>query len=185
MPMALRTDEAFLALGSRDLRRRSRCLSVPIALSILVVAASCSRPAPTASDVVRPVRTMVVAAGEDSHVRTFPGRVEASNKVELAFQVPGLLVSLPIREGQNIAKNDVIAQLRQDEFQARLKALQGQLDAARADLQALRAGASRMILVVVPYLYSGAFFAGIVNSIDAELSAEGYTMIVGSLPRRS
>jgi len=140
MPMALRTDEAFLALGSRDLRRRSRCLSVPIALSILVVAASCSRPVPTASDVVRPVRTMVVAAGEDSHVRTFPGRVEASNKVELAFQVPGLLVSLPIREGQNIAKNDVIAQLRQDEFQARLKALQGQLDAGRADLQALRAG---------------------------------------------
>ena len=83
---------------------------------------------------------MVVAVGEDSHVRTFPGRVEASNKVELAFQVPGLLVSLPIREGQNVAKNDVIAQLRQDEFQARLKALQGQLDAARADLQALRAG---------------------------------------------
>src|SRR5271157_1393213 len=31
--------------------------------------------------------------------------------------------------------------------------------------RALRAGASRMILVVVPYLYSGAFFAGIVNSI--------------------
>ena len=47
--------------------------------------------------------------------------------------------------------------------------------------RALRAGASRMILVVVPYLYSGAFFAGIINGIDAELSAEGYTMIVGSL----
>ena len=47
--------------------------------------------------------------------------------------------------------------------------------------RALRAGASRMVLVVVPYLYSGAFFAGIINSIDAELSAEGYTMIVGSL----
>ena len=83
---------------------------------------------------------MVVAAGEDSHVRTFPGKVEASKNVELAFQVSGLLVSLPIREGQNVAENDVIAQLRQDEFQARLKALQGQLDAARADLQALRAG---------------------------------------------
>jgi LacI family repressor for deo operon, udp, cdd, tsx, nupC, and nupG len=47
--------------------------------------------------------------------------------------------------------------------------------------RALRAGASRMILVVVPYLYSGAFFAGVINSIDAELLAEGYTMIVGSL----
>ncbi len=47
--------------------------------------------------------------------------------------------------------------------------------------RALRAGASRMVLVVVPHLYSGAFFAGVINSIDAELSAEGYTMIVGSL----
>jgi LacI family repressor for deo operon, udp, cdd, tsx, nupC, and nupG len=47
--------------------------------------------------------------------------------------------------------------------------------------RALRAGESRMILVVIPYRYSGAFFAGIINSIDAELSAEGYTMIVGSL----
>ena len=47
--------------------------------------------------------------------------------------------------------------------------------------RALRAGASRMVLVVVPYLYSGAFFAGLINGIDAELSAEGYTMIVGSL----
>jgi LacI family transcriptional regulator, repressor for deo operon, udp, cdd, tsx, nupC, and nupG len=45
----------------------------------------------------------------------------------------------------------------------------------------LRAGASRMVLVVVPYLYSGAFFTGVINRIDAELSAEGYTMIVGSL----
>jgi LacI family repressor for deo operon, udp, cdd, tsx, nupC, and nupG len=47
--------------------------------------------------------------------------------------------------------------------------------------RALRAGASRMILVVIPHRYSGAFFAGIINSIDAELSAEGYTVIVGSL----
>jgi LacI family repressor for deo operon, udp, cdd, tsx, nupC, and nupG len=47
--------------------------------------------------------------------------------------------------------------------------------------RALRAGATRMILVAVPYQYSGAFFAGVVNGIDAELSAHGYTMIMGSL----
>ena len=47
--------------------------------------------------------------------------------------------------------------------------------------RALRAGASRMILVVIPHRYSGAFFAGVINAIDAELAAEGYTMIVGSL----
>ena len=47
--------------------------------------------------------------------------------------------------------------------------------------RALRAGATRMVLVVVPYLYSGAFFAGVANGVDAELAAAGYTMIMGSL----
>src|SRR5262245_45072251 len=129
------------ALMSLNVTALPISMGKPIGLSLLVLAAGCSPQAPSATDVVRPVRTMVVAAGEDSAVRTFPGRVEASNKVELAFQVPGLLVSLPVKEGQHVAKNDVIAQLRQDEFQARLNAVQGQLDRARADLQALRVGA--------------------------------------------
>jgi RND family efflux transporter MFP subunit len=83
---------------------------------------------------------MVVTAGGETHVRTFPGKVEASKRVELAFQVPGLLAKLPVKEGQKVSKGEVIAQLRQDEFQARLKALQGQLDQARAALRALRSG---------------------------------------------
>jgi RND family efflux transporter MFP subunit len=83
---------------------------------------------------------MVVAVGDEAHVRSFPGKVEAARKVELAFQVPGLLVNFPVRKGQNVAKGEVIGQLRQDEFQARLKALQGQLDQARAALRAVRSG---------------------------------------------
>jgi RND family efflux transporter MFP subunit len=83
---------------------------------------------------------MVVAAGAEPHVRSFSGKVEASKKVELAFQVPGLLTKLPVKEGQKVSKGTVIAQLRQDEFRARLKALQGQLDQARAALRALRSG---------------------------------------------
>ena len=117
--------------------------AAPIALSIVVLVSGCSQKAHTpteARDVVRPVRTMVVSTGAESHERAFSGRVEAANKVELAFQVSGLLVNLPVREGQRVTKNELIAQLRPDEFQARLRALQGQLDRARADLQALRSG---------------------------------------------
>jgi multidrug efflux pump subunit AcrA (membrane-fusion protein) len=83
---------------------------------------------------------MIVAAGEEAHVRSFPGRVEAQKSAELAFQVPGLLTNFPVKEGQAVKKGELIAQLRQDEFQASLKALQGQLDQARAQLSALRAG---------------------------------------------
>jgi RND family efflux transporter MFP subunit len=83
---------------------------------------------------------MVVAAGDAAQVRSFPGRVEASTRAELAFQVSGLLVKLPVKEGQNVAKGEVIAQLRQDEFLARRQSVQGQLDQARAGLNALRQG---------------------------------------------
>ena len=127
-------------MNARSCGRRGFSPILPIALSIIYLAVGCSRQEPPRSEVVRPVKTMVVIAGDETHVRSFPGRVEGSKSVELAFQVPGLLVNLPVKEGQNVAKDEVIAQLRQDEFQARLQAVQGQLDQARAALSALRQG---------------------------------------------
>ena len=109
-------------------------------LSLTLLAVGCSPAPPPPAAVVRPVKTMVVAAGEDLRVRMFPGKVEAARRVELAFQVPGLLEQLPVKEGQKVAAGDVIAQLRQEEFKARLAALQGQLDQARAVLRGLQAG---------------------------------------------
>jgi multidrug efflux system membrane fusion protein len=91
-------------------------------------------------NVVRPVKTMIVLAGEDTRQRTFPGIVEAAQRVDLAFQVSGLLTDFPVKEGQKVAKGELIAQLRPDEFQARLDTLKGQLDQARATLTALQVG---------------------------------------------
>src|SRR5262245_19755676 len=119
--------------------------SLDQSLSIVLVFASfafgCSSKPPTNSDPTRPVKTMVVTAGDELHVRSFPGKAEASRNVTLAFKVSGLIVTLPVKEGQKVAKGDVIAQLRQDEFEARLKTLQSQLDQSRAVLRSLRQGA--------------------------------------------
>jgi membrane fusion protein, multidrug efflux system len=111
-----------------------------LVFAALPLGTGCTQPQPDAVEAVRPVKTMVIAEGENTTTRSFPGRVDAANRVQLAFQVPGLLASLPVREGQTVAKGDVIAALREDEFQARLTALQGQLDQARAALGALLAG---------------------------------------------
>jgi len=113
---------------------------VPIALAIMLVAAGCERQAPPRADVVRPVKTMVVAAGGDARVRLFSGRVESSRTADLTFAVPGVLIKFAVTEGKSVAKGEVIAQLRDDEFKARLQTLQGQLDQARAALRSLQAG---------------------------------------------
>lgn len=102
--------------------------------------AGCSPQDENQAEIIRPVKTMVVTSGENSKARRFPGTVDATNRVQLAFQVSGLLIKFPVREGQRVAKGDVIGEIRQDEFRARLTALEGQLDQARAGLRALLAG---------------------------------------------
>lgn len=89
---------------------------------------------------MRPVKTVVVTPGGDTRTRLFPGKAEAAKRVELGFQVPGVLIELPVREGQTVKRGEVIGRLRPDEFQARLTALQGELDQARAALRALQSG---------------------------------------------
>jgi RND family efflux transporter MFP subunit len=113
-----------------------------VLIAAVTLASGCARGTPSGprSDAVRPVKTMVVAAGAEQRARSFPGRVEAPRKVELAFQVPGLVTAVPVKEGQRVAKDEVIARLREDEFRARLTTLEGQLDQARAVLAGLRLG---------------------------------------------
>ena len=106
----------------------------------LLALAGCSPPAPEPVSSARPVKTLLVTAGDETRTRFFPGKAEAAKRVELAFQVGGLLIDLPIREGQEVKAGEVIAQLRKDEFEARLTTLLGQLDQARAALTAARAG---------------------------------------------
>ncbi len=107
---------------------------------LLGIVVGCQRETPPAETGVRPVKTKIVTLGDGERTRTFPGTFEASRRVELTFRVPGLLAKLPVKEGQQVAKGDLIAQLRQGEFEARLKSLQSQLAEARANLAALRMG---------------------------------------------
>jgi RND family efflux transporter MFP subunit len=121
--------------------QRKVLLVLPLALSTICLDLGCApKHSSTESEPVRPVKTLLVSAANKPTVRSFPGKVEAAKKVEMAFQVPGLVVKQPGKEGNAVAKGEIIAQLRQDEFQARVKSAQGQLDQARATLKALESG---------------------------------------------
>src|SRR5215831_571652 len=121
-------------------RMSSLIPSLPITLSIICLTIGCSAEHPAASEPPRPVKTLVVTAGNKPTIRSFSGRVEASKKVDLSFQVPGVVIKQPGKEGITVAKGKVIAQLRQDEFQARVETALGQLGQARATLKALESG---------------------------------------------
>src|SRR5205823_12714254 len=60
---------------------------LPFALLLIFLTVGCSSEKQTRSEAARPVKTIVVGAGDEPFVRTFPGKGEASKSVELAFQV--------------------------------------------------------------------------------------------------
>lgn len=82
--------------------------------------------------VVRPVKMMTIPSGAGLPIFRFPGKVRASQRVDMAFQVPGPLIELPVKEGQKVKKGDLLARIDPTDFQTRLRQAEGQLAKAKA-----------------------------------------------------
>ncbi len=102
---------------------------------------ACSRRPAETEEVVRPVKTLTLGEAGTGIVRTFPGKVEAGQKVDLAFKVSGPLVELPVSEGQRVAEGTVLARIDRRDFETQVNSAEGALEQAQASLTAMRRGA--------------------------------------------
>lgn len=90
---------------------------------------------------IRPVKTVVLGQDAEGSPRTYPGVVKANQNVDLAFQVAGPLVELPVIEGDPIEAGAVVARIRKDDFQTKLENAKGSLEKAESELAAMQTGA--------------------------------------------
>jgi RND family efflux transporter MFP subunit len=77
------------------------------------------------------VRTLVLSEPDRGPQAQFPGRVEAHEKVQLAFQVAGVLEELPAKEGLQVEKGDLLARLDPRDYENALKAKQADAEEAK------------------------------------------------------
>ncbi|NKW78886.1 biotin/lipoyl-binding protein, partial [Rhodobacteraceae bacterium R_SAG7] len=80
---------------------------------------------------LKPVKLMTADGGSAPLERSFFGQVAAKETVDLAFQVGGQVLKLPITEGDEIPKGGLIAQLDLETFQLQLE--QAVLNKQQAD----------------------------------------------------
>jgi RND family efflux transporter MFP subunit len=110
-------------------------------LSAALLLAGCggeevSEPAP----VVRPVKMLTVGAvSAESGPLSLPGRVEASDQVDLSFRVGGPLIELPVREGDEVRRGRLVARIDPRDFEIRLNSALAQQEKARADFDRISA----------------------------------------------
>ncbi len=92
-------------------------------------------------ETIRPVKTMVIAKSETSMTRIFPGKTRPGKEVSLSFRVSNRLNELPVKKGQYVHKDEIIAALDTRDFDIAIKNIAGRLYEARANLKAMQAGA--------------------------------------------
>jgi len=99
-----------------------------VALSLMLLISCGKKEEKVVKEVVRPVKTVIVKAGDQFTGLQLPGKVRATQRVNLAFkQVGGRLVRLPIagREGERVKKNELLAQIDPKDFQVNLRNAEG------------------------------------------------------------
>lgn len=83
----------------------------------------------------RPVKVVRVADYSDTARFTLPGQAVAAREVNLAFEVPGKITLLPVKAGDRVEKGDLIAQLNQEAYRARMEAAEARYKQASNDIK--------------------------------------------------
>jgi RND family efflux transporter MFP subunit len=110
---------------------RMKYLVWALALASLIMLVGCKKEEP-APAIVRPVRAMRVADVDQMGRKVFPGRAEAVQAVDIAFEVQGQMIERPVNVGDNVKKGQVLAQLDPRDYQNDLDSAQAQMDRAKA-----------------------------------------------------
>jgi RND family efflux transporter MFP subunit len=119
------------------MRTRSRLWQTNAALLIVGLTAMGCRQVEIADEPppVRPVKLMTIGEAGNLGIRSFPGRVEATNQVDLSFRVGGPLIELPVREGALVKRGHLAARIDPRDFRIRLDSARADHDRTQADFQ--------------------------------------------------
>ena len=93
---------------------------------------------PQKPQVVRPLKIFRVGALLESPSRQYPGRVQAVQRVDLAFQVQGQLIEFPIIEGEEMEQGALLSKLDPRDYENTLAAKKASQEKARFDFEKIQ-----------------------------------------------
>lgn len=128
--------EADACAGGRVLRKPAWLIPATLALALALQGCAEEGSAPTP----RPVRTVTVDTGESLDWHSFPGVTAAVDQPTISFRVSGLVVAVEADIGDDVQVGQVLARLDPRDFELAVENVRGELESARATLQAMEAG---------------------------------------------
>ena len=100
----------------------------------LILAAGCGSNSSDTAGIgaeARPAKIVTVGTS-GARARTYPGRVQAAQRVPLAFRVGGPVVEIRVSKGQRVSAGEVLARIDTRDYEVQVKNLEAQLAATSA-----------------------------------------------------
>ena len=107
-------------LSSFTVMKRIMVLLAPAAAVAIICHGCGNKEEPAPKEIVRPVKVMTVQGSGGGVNLTYPGKTRANRRVDLSFKVPGPLVELPVEEGREIKKGQLLARILPRDFKINL-----------------------------------------------------------------
>lgn len=111
-----------------------RIFKTVLLISVSLLLFSCSEKEEVKKEVTRPIKVHKVSRGGSGEF-SFPGVVNAGKNVVLSFRVSGRLMQLPVMEGDNVKKGQLLARLDPKDYQLNVTQAKAQSVKAEADYE--------------------------------------------------
>ncbi len=82
---------------------------------------------------IRPVKTVLVGDATAGGIRSFPARIAAAQRAEVAFRLPGTVAELNYKQGDRVRQGDILARLDPTDYQIVVNDRQATLDNAKSN----------------------------------------------------
>jgi len=108
-------------------------LSYTILLATSAFLGACEEPQQTFVATSRPVKTIVVGGQSSGDIRSFPAEVDAIQKADISFRVSGRIQKIYVKEGDQVKKGQLLAELDPTDFEITLKDRKASYNTAKAN----------------------------------------------------
>lgn len=112
-------------------KRKLSITAVLLASSFFI--SGCEEPPQTIVASSRPVKTIIIGGDATSNTREFPAVVDAIKKADISFRVDGQINKILVKEGDDVKKGQLLAELDPTDFKIQKKDRQASYDTAKAN----------------------------------------------------
>lgn len=114
-----------------------KCICAGIGLLLIAQLTGCGKRGEF-EEAARPIKYTVVEKGDTVQKKVYNGISRNITESQLSFRVPGMVEELPIKVGQAVKKDQMLAQLDPTDYQTKVNEREAQYVSAEADIKRYR-----------------------------------------------